>query len=144
MSKASSRLKRCYHPLIAVAAFALAAFLVYRALQQYTMDEIVASLSQISLGHLALGAAFTAGSFLCLTGSDALAVRYTGRILPYPKIALASFTSLSIGHTLGFAVFSSGAIRYLFYSSWGLSADDVDRFVICFAVIWRLRLAKVG
>jgi uncharacterized membrane protein YbhN (UPF0104 family) len=143
MSKASSRLKR-YHPVIAVAAFVLAAFLVYRALQRYTMDEIVASLSQISLGHLALGAAFTAGSFLCLTGSDALAVRYTGRTLPYPKIALASFTSLSIGHTLGFAVFSSGAIRYRFYSSWGLSAGDVGRIVVFCGVTVALGLATVG
>ena len=143
MSKASSRLKR-FHPWLGAAAFAVAAFLVYRALQQYTWSEIVASLSQISLDHLALGAAFTAASFLCLTGSDALAVRYTGRKLPYPKIALASFTSLSIGHTLGFAVFSSGAIRYRFYTNWGLSAGDVGRIIVFCGVTVALGLATVG
>jgi len=143
MSKASSRLKR-FHPWLGAAAFVVAAFLVYRALQQYTWSEIVASLSLISIDHLALGAAFTAGSFLCLTGSDALAVRYTGRNLPYPKIALASFTSLSIGHTLGFAVFSSGAIRYRFYTSWGLSAGDVGRIIVFCGVTVALGLATVG
>jgi glycosyltransferase 2 family protein len=143
MRSGSSRLKPL-HAGIAVAAFALAAFLVHRAMQEYTWGEILASLSQISLGHLALGGAFTAGSFLCLTGSEALAVRYTGRVLPYRKIALASFTSLSIGHTLGFAIFSSGAIRYRFYAGWGLSAGDVARIVVFCGMSIAVGLATVG
>ena len=113
-----------------MAAFALAAFLVHRALQQYGMSEILEFAGRRSRSrHLALGAAFTAGSFLCLTGSDTLAVRYTGRDLPYRKIALASFTSLSIGHTVGLAALSSGAVRYRFYTGWGLSPGDVGRIV---------------
>ena len=123
MGNASSKLKRL-QPLIAVAAFGIAAFLVYRALRQHSMSDILDSLRSISPGHLALGAALTAVSFLCLTGYDALAVRYTGRDLPYRKIALASFTALSIGHTLGLAALSSGAVRYRFYTSWGLSPGD--------------------
>jgi glycosyltransferase 2 family protein len=139
----SSRLRRV-HALIAVAAFALAAVLVHRAMQEYSWSEVLASLGQISLGHLAFGAVFTAGSFLCLTGSETLAVRYTGGALPYPKIALASFTSLSIGHTLGFAVFSSGAIRYRFYAGWGLSAGDVGRIIVFCGVTTALGLGTVG
>lgn len=129
---------------MAVAAFGLAAFLVHRALQEYTWGEVLASLRQISLAHLALGGLFTAGSFVCLTGSEALAVRYAGRALPYPKIALASFTSLSIGHTLGFAIFSSGAIRYRFYAGWGLSAGDVARIIVFCGVTVAMGLATVG
>jgi glycosyltransferase 2 family protein len=143
MSRGSSGLKR-FHPVIAVAAFGLAAFLVHRAMREYTWSEVLASLGQISLGHLALGAVFTAGSFLCLTGAEALAVRYAGRNLAYRKIALASFTSLAIGHTLGFAVFSSGAIRYRFYAGWGLSAGDVARIIVFCGVTIALGLATVG
>ena len=106
-SASSSRLRRLY-PWIGAAVFALAAWLVYRALRPYSVEEIVASLDAISLDHLALGALFTAGSFLCLSGTETLAVRYTSRRLPYRNIALTSFVSLSIGHTLGFAGFSSG------------------------------------
>ncbi|MGH6900398.1 MAG: UPF0104 family protein [Geminicoccaceae bacterium] len=143
MSKASSKLKRL-HPWFGAAAFALAAFLVYRALQQYTLSEILESLSQISLGHLALGAAFTAGSFLCLTGSETLAVRYTKSDLAYPKIALASFTSLAIGHTVGMAALSSGAVRYRFYTGWGLSPGDVGRIIVFCGVTVAVGMATAG
>jgi uncharacterized membrane protein YbhN (UPF0104 family) len=143
MSNASSKLKRL-QPLIGVAAFGLGAFLVYRALQQHSMSEILDSLRSISLGHLALGAALTAGSFLCLTGYDTLAVRYTKGDLPYRKIALASFTALSIGHTLGFAALSSGAVRYRFYTGWGLSPGDVGRIVLFCGVTVALGLGTVA
>jgi uncharacterized membrane protein YbhN (UPF0104 family) len=108
------------------------------------MREILDSLGEISVRHLALGAAFTAGSFLCLSGSDTLAVRYTGRDLPYRKIALASFTSLSIGHTVGLAALSSGAVRYRFYTGWGLSPGDVGRIMLFCAMNVVLGLMTLG
>lgn len=143
MSSRSSRFKRL-QPLIAVAAFGVAAFLVYRALRQHSMDEILDALRSISFDHLMLGAALTAFSFLCLTGYDTLAVRYTKRDLPYRKIALASFTALSIGHTLGLAALSSGAVRYRFYTSWGLSPGDVGRMVLFCGVTVALGLSTVA
>jgi uncharacterized membrane protein YbhN (UPF0104 family) len=143
MSHFTGKLKR-FHPWIGTAAFGLAAFLVYRALRQYSMSEILDTLRAISLRHLALGAAFTAGSYFCLTGSDTLAVRYTGSDLPYRKIALASFTSLSIGHTLGFAALSSGAVRYRFYTGWGLSPGDVGRIILFCAVTVAVGMATAA
>ena len=143
MSRVSSKLKR-FHPWIATAAFALAAFLVYRALRQYSMGDVLESLRAISWRHLALGAAFTVGSFVCLTGSDTLAARYTRGGLPYRKIALASFASLSIGHTLGFAALSSGAIRYRFYTGWGLSPGDVGRIVLFCAMTVAVGMATAA
>jgi glycosyltransferase 2 family protein len=73
---------------------------------------------------------FVAASYLCLTGFDALAVRYAGRSLPYRQVALTSFVSLSIGHNVGGAAFSSGALRYRFYSGFGLSALDVGKIIV--------------
>jgi glycosyltransferase 2 family protein len=142
-SASSSRLRRLY-PLIGLVVFVVAAFLVYRALRRYSLEEIQASLAAISLPHLALGALFTAASFLCLSGTETLAVRYTRQSLPYRKIALASSVSLSIGHTLGFAGFSSGAVRYRFYRSWGLSAGDVARIMVFCSLTVLLGLATLG
>jgi uncharacterized membrane protein YbhN (UPF0104 family) len=139
-----SRWLRRLHPWLGLAAFALAVFLLHRALRHYSMGEILASLRAIPLRHLALGAAFTAGSYVCLTWVDTLAVRYTGSALPYRKIALASFTSLSIGHTLGFAALSSGAIRYRFYTGWGLSPGDVGRIILFSAMTVALGMVATG
>lgn len=121
---------RTYQPWLATAAFVLATLLVYRALRGYSVEEIVASIDAITTRHIALGAMFTVGSFLSLSGFDALAVRYTRKALPYPKILLVSFTSLSIGHVLGLAALSSGAVRYRFYTRWGLSRGDVGRIIV--------------
>ncbi len=98
----------------------------------------------ISGRNLALGAAFAAGSYVCLTGFDTLAVRYTRSDLPYRKIALASFTALSIGHTLGFAAAGSGAVRYRLYAGWGLSVGDIGRIIVFCGVTVGLGLATVA
>jgi glycosyltransferase 2 family protein len=50
----------------------------------------------------------------------------------------------SLGDTLGFAVFSSGAIRYRLYAGWGLSAGDVGRFIVFCGVTIAQGLATVG
>ena len=70
-------------------------------------------------------AAFTALSFLALTGYDALALRQLKLKVPYPTAALASFTSYAVSFTLGFPLFTAGTIRYWIYSSRGLSAAKI-------------------
>lgn len=98
----------------------------------------------ISARHIVLALAFTAASFLCLTLSDALAVRYTGKRLGYRRVALASFTSVSIGHLLGFAALSSGALRYRFYSRWGLTHGDVGRVLLFCGVTATVGMVTLG
>ena len=143
MGSASVRLKRLHH-WIGAAAFAVAVFLIWRVLHRYSLHTILESLGAISGRNLALGAAFAAGSYFCLTGFDALAVRYTRSDLPYRKIALASFTALSIGHTLGFAAAGSGAVRYRLYAGWGLSAGDVGRIIVFCGLTVGLGLATLA
>src|SRR5690606_36044077 len=85
-----------------------------------------------------------AGSYLCLTGFDWLAVRYAGKPLPWRKAAVASFVSLSGGHNLGFAAVSSGAIRYRFYSRYGLSAGAIAKVILFCGMTVGLGLSVLG
>lgn len=139
-----SQAGRGWVPLVAAGLVALAAFLLYRALSRYSSDQLIASVMAIPSWRLASAGAFVAGSYLCLTGFDWLALRYVGRPLPYRKAALASFISLSLGHNIGFAGLSSGAIRYRFYSRWGLSAGDVAKMVLFSGVTVGLGLLILG
>ena len=127
-------------PLFAVVLFCIAAYLLYRGLSAYDRAQIVEAVFAIPRSRLALSALFVAGSYFSLTLFDTLAIRYIGAELPYRRIALASFTAISIGHTLGVAAASSGAIRYRFYSRWDISAGDIARIILFCAVTTGLGL----
>lgn len=130
--------------LVPVVMLPLGLWLGYRAFGDYGFAEILASIRSIPSINLALALLFVAGSYLSLTFFDALAVRSIGKELPYPRVALASFVSLSIGHTVGFAVFSTGALRYRFYSGCGFSAVEVGRIILFCAVTVGLGLTSLA
>lgn len=130
--------------LVVLVAICGAAFLLYRALSRYTVEEIAVSAGDVPAARLAGALAFAAASYLCLTGFDWLAVRYAGKPLAWRRTALTSFVSLSIGHNVGVAALSSGAIRYRFYSRWGLDAGDVAKVVLFCGMTVGLGLATLG
>ena len=130
--------------LIAAAAIGLAAFLIYRTLSRYSLDQLVAAVAAVPAPRLLGAIGFAAASYLSLTGFDYLALHYVGRPLPYRRAALASFTALSLGHNIGLAALSSGAVRYRFYSRWGLSAGDVARVVLFCGITVGLGLLVLG
>jgi uncharacterized membrane protein YbhN (UPF0104 family) len=131
-------------PVVAAGLAALAAFLLYQTLSRYSFDQVTASVTAIPSWRLASAGAFAAASYLCLTGFDWLALRYVRRPLPYRQAALASFVSISLGHNIGFAGLSSGAIRYRFYSRWGLGVGDVARLVLFCGTTVGLGLVILG
>ncbi len=131
-------------PILAIAAIALAAFLLYRTLQGYSLEELAGQIRSADPGRVAAALGFAAASYCCLTLFDFLALRYAERPLAYPKAALASFVSLSLGHNLGFAALSSGAVRYRFYSRWGLAAGDVAKVILFCGLTVGLGLAALA
>lgn len=116
--------------LLIVIATAGGSYLIYRAVGQFAFEDIVSSVLKIPGTRFVVSLAFAACSYVCLSMFDALALAYLRRPLPYPKIFLASFVSLSIGHTVGLAAFSSGALRYRFYSGWGLAPDEIAKLIV--------------
>jgi uncharacterized membrane protein YbhN (UPF0104 family) len=138
------RARRRWMPLVATGLAALAAFLLYQTLSRYSYDQVAASVTAIPSWRLVTAGAFAAASYLCLTGFDWLALRYVHQPLPYRQAALASFVSISLGHNIGFAGLSSGAIRYRFYSRWGLGVGDVARLVLFCGTTVGLGLVILG
>lgn len=116
--------------LLAIAVLALAGFLLARTVGRYELADVQAAFRQLEARQLAGAALFSTASYLVLTGVDLLAVRYAGRDLPYRQVAFASFIALSIGHSLGFAALSSGAVRFRFYRRWGLRMSEIARVIL--------------
>jgi glycosyltransferase 2 family protein len=130
--------------LIILVALSLLVFLLYRTLSRYDVNEILAAFASIPPIRILAAATFAGASYFCLTWFDWLAVRCAGRPLPYRKVGVASFVSLSIGHNVGVAAFSSGAVRYRFYSRWGLSAGEVGNVIIFCGVTVALGLTLLA
>ncbi|HMI75760.1 MAG TPA: bifunctional lysylphosphatidylglycerol flippase/synthetase MprF, partial [Steroidobacteraceae bacterium] len=60
---------------------------------------------------------------------DALAVRFAGAHIPYPRVALISFMGYAIGHNVGLNSLSGGAVRYRAYTALGLSAKQIATII---------------
>lgn len=121
----------------------VALYFLYRAIDRYGIDRVVEALASLPTASLAAAMGFAVASYLCLAGFDYLGVRYVGKPLPYHKTALASFVALSIGHNVGVSGLSSGAIRYHYYSRWGLSVADVARMIVFSGVTVAIGLSEI-
>jgi uncharacterized membrane protein YbhN (UPF0104 family) len=138
------RASQVARPLMGAVVIGLVAILVYRIVNEYHWADIAEAVAAIPWVWIMRGAFFAAGSYFCLTFFDWIALRCIGRPLPWRHAALASFTSLSLGHNVGFAGVSSGAVRYRFYARWGLSLEEVARLVIFCGVTVAMGLSTVG
>jgi phosphatidylglycerol lysyltransferase len=131
-------------PVVSVVAFALVAVVLHRVLAAHPLAEIVADLRSIPRSALAAAALATVASYLLLTRYDALALRYLGRDVAAPRIALTSFVAYAFGHNLSLASFTGAAIRFRLYSAQGLTAIDVATVVGFCSVTTALGLSVVA
>ena len=121
-------------PYLWIAALFLACWLVWLSVRQYSLAEILQSIREIAPRRLAAAGLCAVASYAALTGFDGLGVRYAGGRLAYRLIALASFVSLALGHSIGLAPLGSGAVRARYYASWGLGAEAIAKIVLFCAV----------
>jgi uncharacterized membrane protein YbhN (UPF0104 family) len=115
--------------------------------KEVRLADITAALHATPTAIILLSAGFTVLSYVLLTGYDWLAVRHLGYRLRYRLIALASFTSYTMSHTLGLTVLTGGSVRYRMYTRVGVSPIDVALVILlCGFTFWLgiVMLAGVG
>lgn len=117
---------------IGIAITVISVVVLYRLLRGIEPVQVFAAVKATHPGNIVLAALFVVAGYLTLTFYDYFALRTIGRTdVPYRIAAIAGFTSYSIGHNVGFTIFSGGTVRYRIYStSSGLSAVEVAK--ICF------------
>jgi phosphatidylglycerol lysyltransferase len=140
MSQRPARMSGLAHPvtarkvpawttLLGVVLFGLALFWLHHLLGQYRWRDILAHVHAISGAKVLRAVLFTVAGYTCLTLYDALAVRFAGARVPYPRIALISFMGYAIGHNVGFNTLSGGAVRYRAYTALGLGAKQIATII---------------
>jgi len=135
---------RSLTPLVGVALFGFAVWLLHRELRNYHYADLVRELRDIPRSRVVFSVAMTLVSYAVLTLYDALGVRYVRRSLSYGRIAMASLVGYGVSMTLGFPLLTGAPLRYRLYSRWGLAPGEIARIVAFYSTTYWLGLLAVG
>lgn len=109
-------------------AVGIAGATLYHLLHGIDVAEVVIALRAQPGLHILLSAALVVAGYANLICYDLFALATIGkRKIPLRVVAFASFTSYTIGHSLGAATVTCGLVRFRIYSFWNLSVVDVAR-----------------
>jgi glycosyltransferase 2 family protein len=132
---------------IGVSILLIALYVLYDYLRDIEPRHVARALRQSEISDIALAAILVAAAYFTLTFYDLFAVRTIGRRdVPYSVCAMAGFCSYSIGHNVGFSVFSGGTVRYRIYST-ASNLTVIDVAKICFIAgltFWLGNIAILG
>lgn len=138
------RTLRILRPLVILAIFAGAAWLLYHQLKDLPFDELVEDLKRTRASQIVLAIGLTALNYVILLGYDWLAIRYLRHPLSLLKLAVASF----IGHVSSFNLGSlagGSSMRYRIYSAWNFSVLEIVQLVAILGLtFWLGVLALAG
>ncbi|MGC4029596.1 MAG: bifunctional lysylphosphatidylglycerol flippase/synthetase MprF [Steroidobacteraceae bacterium] len=143
-------LKQLLLVVAAGALFLLGVAAIAHLLEGLSWSELRSAILATGGRAVLLGIAATAASYVCLTLYDALALHYLGLQLPARTIALGGFTGYAVANTLGFAMFSGGAVRLRTYGAAGLQPGQVaavaafDQLVFLSGLALLMGLALIG
>src|SRR3546814_9595417 len=124
------RVLPCRGILVGLGAVAAAVWLLQHTLRDLRWEDLLHQLSEIPLANVGLSLMFTAAAYLVLTVYDTTAFSYIGRHLSYRRVGFVSFLSYAFSHSLGFGGLTGSAIRYRFYTAWGVSAFDIAKVIL--------------
>jgi phosphatidylglycerol lysyltransferase len=131
------RITRSIGPLLGLAIFAIALFVLHRELKEYSYHDVMRSFGELPALHVYTALALTFLSYLVMTGYDSLALRYVRYPLPYRKIAFASFIGYAFSMNIGLSMVAGGSVRYRLYSAWGLSTAEISKVIVfCTLALW--------
>jgi len=111
-------------------AILLAIFLLYRVFNNQDPVVLATAITSVSPHALVSAGLFTAGSFAAISGLEYLAIRHMRAEVPLGRIVATACAAVGIGHAVGLAAFSSGAIRYRMYRRAGHNVLLVSKVLL--------------
>jgi len=125
-----NRLKAAFGVLASVAIAGLAFYVLYRTFQRISVADVVRHMREMPVHVLLTAAMCAAGSFLVLALYEIAVVRYVKRPLGRFKPMATALIAFPLGHAIGQAMLSGGALRYRMYTPAGFSAMEVGATVL--------------
>ncbi|MCC7187045.1 MAG: UPF0104 family protein, partial [Acidobacteria bacterium] len=140
----TDKLRRALPATFGLILFAAALLVLRKELQAVTWHELTSDVLATPATQLLAALVLTALNYAALTGYDLLAFAYIGKPLSRWRVAGASFLAYAVANSVGFAMFSGAAVRYRFYTRWGVTAAELSRIVFSYSVTFWLGLLALG
>jgi uncharacterized membrane protein YbhN (UPF0104 family) len=101
---------------------------LWHLLRDIDAGKVIAAFTAQPIRNIAIAGVFVVLGYITLTFYDVFALHVIGRrTIPFHVAALASFTSYTIGHSLGAATLTGAVVRLRVYSPWGLNVLDIAK-----------------
>lgn len=123
-------------PIVGLALFLVAIFVLHRELSDFNLQEIANEVKLAGKRGLSLAFLLTILSYLLLTSYDYLGLTYAKATLSYKRIATSSFISYSLSHSLGFALITGSSARFRMLSRWGISSTQIAKMVAFVSIMF--------
>jgi uncharacterized membrane protein YbhN (UPF0104 family) len=154
---APARWRRRVALVARVALLAAAGVALSRELAGLSLAHVVTALRAVSASHLALAVAATVGSFALLGLVELIALEHAhahehahattakaGSVVPRRTAIFTSFVANAFSQSIGFALFTGGAVRLRGYARHGLGPGAVARVTGVATLVTTLGLIGCG
>ena len=125
-----NRLKTYAGVLVSVLLAALASWVLWRTFQRISLADVLAQMRGMPASKLALAGLCAAAAFTVLAFYEVAVVRYVKHCIGRAKPMVTAFIAFPLGHFVGQAMLSGGALRYRMYTPAGFSASEVGATVL--------------
>ncbi len=113
---------------ISLVIVVIAVATLYHLLRGIDVGKVVAALKAQSPLRILIAGTLVVAGYANLICYDLFALHTIGRQkIPLRVVAFASFTSYTIGHSLGAATLTCGLVRFRVYSFWNLTVVDIAK-----------------
>jgi phosphatidylglycerol lysyltransferase len=125
-----SRLKTYLGVAVSTLLAGLAGWVLWRTFQRIQFADVVAHMRAVPSVTLVFAALCAAGAFTTLACYEVAVVRYVKHCIGRAKPMVTALIAFPLGHAVGQAMLSGGALRYRMYTPAGFSATEVGATVL--------------
>jgi phosphatidylglycerol lysyltransferase len=125
-----SRLKTTLGVAVSVLLASVAVWVLIGTFQRINFGDVLQQMRAVSGGTLAMAALCATGAFATLATYEIVLVRYVKHCIGRAKPVMTALIAFPLGHALGQAMLSGGALRYRMYTPAGFTATEVGATVL--------------
>src|SRR6516162_2259313 len=116
---------------ISLGIVVVAAIVLYHLLRDIEISKVIDALESQSKLHILIAGVLVVAGYSNLICYDLFALRAIGKHkTPLRVVAFASFTSYTIGHSLGAATLTCGLVRFRVYSFWQMTITHIAKIAL--------------